>query len=142
MKFTPYLNFPGTCREAFEFYQKATGGTIESMISHGETPAGEFVADDWKHTIMHARLAVGDAVIMGSDAPREMEVTPQGIYVSIHADTPEEADRIYAALSEGGQVQMEIQKTFWAERFAMFVDRFGIPWMINCEMVTEGAASA
>ena len=79
------------------------------------------------------RLAVGDQVLMGSDAPPERFDKPQGFFLSIGVDTLAEAERVYKALSEKGQIIMAIQETFWAQRFAMFVDRFGTPWMINCE---------
>jgi PhnB protein len=84
---------------------------------------------DW---IMHIRLAVGDQILMGSDAPPGYFSEPHGFSVSIVVDTPEEAERIYAALVEGGEAKMPIGETFWAVRFGMLIDKFGIPWMVNC----------
>jgi len=136
MQLTPYLIFNGQCKEAFTFYEQCLGGKIVAMFAHKDTPVAEHVSAAAQDLIMHARLAVGDAVLMGSDSPPEMyerEEKPQGHYVSLHVDTPTEAERVYQALAEGAEVRMPLQETFWAQRFAMLVDRFGTPWMINCE---------
>jgi PhnB protein len=132
MQVNPYLNFNGTCREAFTFYEQSLGGTIEVMMTHGGTPAAEFTPPEWHSAIMHARMTVGDTVLMASDAPPEHYDTPKGFAVSLQTDDPAEADRIFNALAENGTVTMAIQETFWARRFAMLVDRFAIPWIINC----------
>jgi PhnB protein len=129
----PYLIFNGQCEEAFKFYAQTLGGEIVAMFTHGETPAAEHVSPEMQSSIMHARLQVGDAVLMGSDAPPEMYRAPQGTSVSLHVTDPAEAERIFHALAAGGSVLMPIQETFWAARFAMLTDRFGTPWMINCE---------
>ena len=133
MQITPYLTFNGNCAEAFRFYAESLGGTIEMMMSHGESPIAAQVPKEWHSAIMHARLKVGDAVLMASDAPPEQGQTPEGFSVSLGVDTPAEAERIFEALAEGGTVRMPLQQTFWAARFGMVVDRFGIPWMVNCE---------
>jgi PhnB protein len=133
MQFTPYLNFNGQCAEAFRFYEQCFGGKIVAMFTHGETPAAEHVAAEWQDRIMHARLVVGDAVLMGSDSPPAYFEQPKGIYVSIHVTDAADAERIFHALAEGGAVEMPIAETFWAVRFGMVTDRFGTPWMINCE---------
>lgn len=133
MQLTPYLNFDGDCQEAFKFYERCLGGKIVAMIPHAGTPAQGQVSPEWQDKIMHARLLVGEAVLMGSDSPPEYFTQPQGIRVSINVDTPVEAERIFHALAEGGTVLMPVQETFWAVRFAMLTDRFGTPWMINCE---------
>lgn len=133
MKIDAYLNFQGQCAEAFRFYEQVLGGKIVFMQTHGDTPMADQVPPDWKDAVMHVRLEVGDQALMGSDAPGEYYEKPQGFSVALGIDEPEEAERIYNALAEGGQVRMELQKTFWAGRFAMLVDRFGTPWIINCE---------
>ncbi len=133
MDLTTYLTFRGDCRAAFELYAEALGGTIEMMMTHGDSPVAAQVPKEWHASIMHARLRVGNGVLMGSDAPPEHQETPQGFSVSLGVATPAEADRVFAKLSEGGTVRMPLQETFWAARFGMFVDRFGIPWMVNCE---------
>ncbi|HEX9942126.1 MAG TPA: VOC family protein [Thermoanaerobaculia bacterium] len=134
MQFTPYLNFNGQCAEAFRLYEQVLGGKVELMMTHGESPIADQVPPDWHERIMHARLTVGDQVLMGSDSPPEHYAKPQGLYVSIHVDKPADAERIFKALAENGTVKMPFEKTFWAAGgFGMLVDRFGTPWMVNCE---------
>ena len=133
MKINNYLNFAGTCEAAFKFYQQVLGGEITAMFPFGSTPMAEHSPADWQDKIMHARLDIGDQVIMGSDAPPERYGKPQGFSVSLNISVEVEAERIFAALSSGGTVEMPIQQTFWAKRFGMLVDQFGIPWMVNCE---------
>lgn len=133
MHFSPYLNFDGHCKEAIEFYAELLGGEIVFMSTFAEAPDDEDISPGLKDKIMHAQLKIGDQVIMASDASPENYAIPQGIHITIGVDTPEEAERIYEALSEGGSVQMPLEETFWAKRFAMFSDRFGIPWMVNCD---------
>lgn len=134
MQFLPYLNFNGKCREALEFYRQALGGEIVAMHTFGESPGCEgMTAEQGRDLVMHGRLVADGAVIMGSDAPPDRYQPAQGIWVSLMVDDAAESERIFHALSAGGSVEMPIGETFWAERFAMFNDRFGIPWMINCE---------
>jgi PhnB protein len=133
MQLNAYLNFNGQCEAAFKFYEKAFGGKIVTMQTHGESPMAEAVSPDWRKKIVHARLEVGGAVLMGSDAPPEHYRKPQGLYVSLSVAQPADAERIFKALAENGTVEMPIQKTFWSVRFGMVVDRFGTPWMVNCE---------
>ncbi len=133
MHINPYLNFSGSCEEAFTFYAKALGGKIAVMMTFQDSPMAQQMPEAWRKKIMHARLVAGDAVLMGSDAPPDRYKTPQGFSVSLNVTTAAEADRIWSALSEGATIIMPIQKTFWALRFGMLNDRFGIPWMINCE---------
>ena len=131
---TPYLNFDGDCREALTLYAKILGGEIEAMQSHADSPMKDQTPPEWRDKILHARLKVGSQVLMASDAPPQ-HYTPAGAYyISIGTTDPAEADRIYTGLSEGAkQIDMPMQQTFWARKFAMFKDRFGTPWMINCE---------
>lgn len=131
MQLNPYLTFNGQCEEAFQFYQQCLGGKIEAMISHEGTPAAEHVPAEWRKKIMHARLVAGQGILMASDDPTYKQ--PQGISVMLQISHQAEAERIFAALAEKGKVRMPIQQTFWAARFGMLVDQFGIPWMINCE---------
>lgn len=133
MQAIPYLNFKGNCKEAFEFYEQCLGGKIEAMIRFQDMYANAPCPEEWQNGIMHARLSLGDGTLMASDAPAERYVAPQGMWVSLHPQTPEEADRIFQALAEGGEIEMPIQATDWAARFGMVRDRFGISWMINCE---------
>ena len=133
MQLNSYLFFNGQCEAAFKFYEKCLGGKIDAMLPHAGTPAEGQVPANWRDKIMHARLTVGDEVLMGSDAPPEHFQQPQGFSVALGVNDPAEAERIFNALADKGTVRMPIQQTFWAVRFGMVVDRFGIPWMINCE---------
>jgi PhnB protein len=136
----PYLFFDGQCEEAFKFYEKLLGGKIEAMMTHEGTPAADHVPAEWRGKIIHARLELGDQVLMGSDAPPEHQRKPQGFSVNISVNDPAEAERIFRALEENGKVTMPFGQTFWAVRFGMLVDRYGIPWMVNCEKAAEKAA--
>ncbi len=132
MRLIPYLNYDGDCREAFDFYRDALRGEIVVRFTYGESPmAGDMPAESHGR-IMHNALAVGDAVLMGADGPPPYSTTGQNTCVNIDVDSIEEAERIYAALSAGGTVQMPLQETFWAHRWAAFTDRYGKPWMVNC----------
>jgi PhnB protein len=133
MRVNPYLNFDGDCRTAFEFYARCLGGTIEAMLTHRGSPMEAQTPPEWLDKVMHARLIVDGTVLMGSDSPPEYFQRPQGFQVTINLDDPAKADRVFAALAEGGEVRMPIQETFWAKRFGMLTDRFGIPWMVNCQ---------
>ncbi len=132
MQMNPYLLFNGQCEEAFKFYAQCLGGKIEVMLPHEGTPAAQQVPPDWQKKILHARLSVGGQVLMASDAPPGSFKQPQGFSVSLQASDPGEAERIFRYLVEGGQARMPMQETFWAARFGMLVDRFGIPWMVSC----------
>ena len=133
MQLNPYLNFNGQCEEAFELYEKCLNGKIELMMTHAQSPMADKTPPEQMNRIMHATLRFGDEVIMGADAPPPYYEKPQGFAVSLSLKNTAEAERIFNELSAGGTVRMALQKTFWAERFAMFTDRFGTPWMINCE---------
>jgi PhnB protein len=133
MQLNPYLTFDGKCEDAFKFYAQVLGGKIEAMIPHEGTPAADHVPAEWRKKIMHARLSAGDWVLMASDAPPGHQEPMKGFSVSINVDAPADADRIFRALADKGTVRMPIQETFWAHRFGMLVDRFGTPWMVNCQ---------
>jgi PhnB protein len=136
MQLNPYLTFNGQCEAAFRFYEQCLGGRIVTMMPHEGTPVAEHVPAEWRNKILHARLIVGDQVVMGSDAPPDRYEEPKGFSVSVQIKDPAEAERIFHALAENGKVQMPIQQTFWAARFGMLKDQFGIPWMINCEQAS------
>lgn len=132
MRVQAHLNFNGNCAEAFKFYEKALNGKITFTMTFAETPMAGQVPPDWKNKIIHTTLAVGDQAISGADAHPPHFKTPQGFSVAIDIQDPNEADRIFAALSQGAKIQMPIQETFWAKRFGALTDQFGIPWMVNC----------
>jgi PhnB protein len=136
--FNTYLNFNGTCAEAFRFYERCFGGKIKFMQTFGESPMKDSVRPDQYDLVMHVALDVNGDTLMGSDAPPDRFEAPQGMYVSITPKTYSDGERIFNELAAGGKVEMPFQKTFWAAGFGMTRDRFGIPWMVNC----EGAPSA
>jgi PhnB protein len=132
MHLNPYLNFNGTCEEAFKFYERHLGGKIVMLQTFGDTPmAGQM--PDMAKKVVHARITIGDLLVMGSDAPPDNFQPPQGMMLALGVESPAEADRVFNALADGGQVRMALQQTFFSQRFGMLVDRFGIPWMINCD---------
>jgi PhnB protein len=130
MKIETYIFFTDQCAEAMKFYAKALGGKIEAMMTYGEAPPGPYNTPDMANKVIHARLVVGDAVLMASDGP-EAE-SRKGFAVTLQADTVAEADRLFDALSEGATITMPIGETFFSKRFGMLIDRFGTPWMVNC----------
>jgi len=133
MKLNPYLTFHGNARAAFEFYAKVLRGQIVMMLTNGETPMRDQCSPGGLDRIAHTRLVIGDQVLMASDSPEGMKCETQGMMVSLVVDTPAEAERIYKELGEGGKIIMALAETFWSQAFAMFTDKFGIPWMVNCE---------
>jgi PhnB protein len=134
MQFDPYLNFDGKCAEAFRYYEKVLGGKIEFMMTNGESPMAATMPADEHERVMHARLAVGDRHLLASDSPPGKYVAPTGLWISIPLDKPADARRIFEAFADNGTVHMAFEKTFWAAGgFGMCVDRYGTPWMINCE---------
>ena len=140
MQMNPYLYFDGNCEAAFKFYETTLGGKIVALMTHEGTPAAEQVPAEWRTKIIHARMTIGDQVLMGSDAPPERYQKQGGFSLNLGTKDPAEAERIYHALAENGRQTMPIAETFWAVRFGMLVDRFGIPWMINCERAAQQAA--
>ena len=137
MQLNPYLNFNGTCEEAFKFYEQVLGGKILFMQTWGGSPGAEMMPPEAQHLIMHATLSFGEGRLMGADAPPGSYAKPAGISISIHVNDKAEGERIFNALAEGGNVGMPFQPTFWAAGFGMCTDRFGIPWMVNCESAAE-----
>ena len=128
MKLNTYVNFAGKCAEAFRFYEKHLGGRISSMMTHGQAPDQGRTGPEWKDAVLHARISIGDTELMGADIPTAEPM--RSAYLSLGVDSDSEAERIFSALSDGGQVFMPMQETFFATRFAQLRDRFGINWMI------------
>jgi PhnB protein len=133
MRLNTYLHIDGKCEEAFRFYERCLGGKIEFLLRYGESPMAEQTPAEWRDKVMHVRLVQGDNMLMGDDCPPGLEEPMKGFSLSIIVQDPTEAERLFAALGEGGSVRMPMQETFWASRFGMLVDRFGTPWMVNCE---------
>jgi PhnB protein len=133
MQLNPYLVFNGQCEAAFKFYEECLGGKIQTMMTWGDSPMAAQVPSEWRDKIIHATLIVGESALGGSDAPPDRYEKPRGLSVTIQLKDAAEAERIFNQLAENGMVQMPLQKTFWSPGFGMCVDRFGIPWMVNCE---------
>jgi PhnB protein len=128
MKMATYLNYPGTCAEAFRFYEKLLGGKIGMIMTHGEAPDQSRVAPELKNAVLHASITIAGSVLMGADIPGAQPI--RSAYISLSVDSDSEAERIYAALSDGGEIFMQMQDTFFASRFAQLRDKFGTSWMI------------
>jgi PhnB protein len=132
MKLNPYLNFPGTCEEAMTTYAKLLGGEVVAMLAYGDMPGDNPVPDDMRKKIAHARIEIGNEVLMASDVGPERFKPMQGTSVTLNIPEPPEAERVFKALAEGGTTIMPLEETFWAIKFGVLVDRFGTHWMINC----------
>ena len=132
MQLNPHVGFNGRCEAAFRFYERCLGAKVVFLLSYGDSPMAGQAPTDWGKKILHASLAVGDQRLTGADEPPELYKKPQGFSLALNIGDPEEAERIFGALAENGTVQVPLQETFWALRFGMLVDQFGIPWMVNC----------
>ena len=133
MQLYPNLTFDGQCEAAFKFYEKHLGGNIGFMMTYENTPMDLQTPSDWRKKISHATFAHPDFTLYGSDALPGRYQKPQGFSLQVNLSDPLEAERIFKALAENGTVQMPLQETFWALRFGVLVDQFGVPWLINCE---------
>src|SRR5262245_42671339 len=127
------LSFNGQCEAAFQFYERCLGGEITFMLPWNKSPMAANAPTGWAEKILYGRITVGDTDLIGADALPQRYEQPRGFAVLLNIDEAEDAERIFKALSENGTVHMPIQQTFWALRFGMLVDQFGIPWEINCE---------
>jgi PhnB protein len=130
MKLHTFLNYGGNCREAFRFYEQHLGGKITMMVTHAQQPNQQNVPPAWMNAILHARIILGETELMGADVPPERFQSMRSAYLSLLVDSIDEAERIYALLSDGGQIFMPMEETFFAFRFAMLRDKFGTSWMI------------
>jgi PhnB protein len=133
MQMNPYLSFNGQCEEAFTLYERVLGGQLGNMFRYAGTPMAHQVPAGWQDKVMHGSITVGGQVLMGGDVAPDRYEAPKGFSLSIQIKDATEAERIFRELSHAGSMVMPLEKTFWAERFGMVIDRFGIPWMINCE---------
>ncbi len=131
MKLHTYLNYGGNCEEAFRFYEQHLGGTITMLMHHGEQPGPpDAVPPDGKKAVQFARMTIGETELMAADVPPERFQPMRSAYLYLAADSAQEAERIHALLSEGGQIFMPMEETFFASRFSMLRDKFGTSWMI------------
>lgn len=130
MQVQPYLFFEGRCEEAARFYERALGAKIEALMRFKDSPDPGMCPSSDENKIMHMNLRIGDQTIMASDGRCEDRPSFQGFALSLNVTKEAEAERLFAALADGGQVQMPLTKTFYSPRFGMVSDRFGVPWMI------------
>ena len=137
MNFNPYLNFNGNCAEAMAFYAEVFGGEVTFIQTFGESSMAEDMPPAMHELVMHASLRIGDRIVMASDDPSGKYELPRGIHVQTGFPDFTEAQRIFNALAVGGEVTMPFEKTFWTSGFGMVRDRFGIPWMVNCDEPME-----
>jgi PhnB protein len=141
MQTSPHLNFKGNCLEAFKQYAEILGGRIGFSMTYGETPMGAQMPQDWHGKIAHARLDFAGQFILGADPPPEHYRAAAGFSLMVATDDPVEAERVFNALAQGGTITMPFGETFWARRFGGCIDRFGVPWMINCGKPLESLAT-
>ena len=130
MQLYTYLNYGGTCRQAFEFYAAQLGGRITMLTTHGEQPEASSVPPEWRQAVLHARLELGGTVVLGADVPPDRFQPMRSAYLTLMLASVDEAERTYALLTEGGEIFMPMAETFFAHRFAMLRDRFGTSWML------------
>ena len=140
MSLNVYLFFDGNCREVFEFYRSVFGSEFAIIQTFGDGPPGLNVPDSEKDRIMHVSLPIGSTVLMGSDSTSAFGPPPaagDNFAISVVAESREQCDDLCARLSEGGTVTTPPQEMFWGAYFGCWTDRFGIKWMVNCEMTKE-----
>jgi PhnB protein len=130
MRLHTYLNYGGNCEEAFTFYEQHLGGKITMLMRHGDNPDSRRLGGEWGDKVLHARMTLGGSDLSGADVPPDRFQPMRSAYLTLTLDTDAEAERIYKLLSEGGQIFMPMEKTFFASRFAMLRDRFGTSWML------------
>lgn len=128
MKLNTYVNFAGTCAEAFRYYERHLGGRVTMMMTHAQGPGPDRLGPEWKDAVLHARIVIGGTELLGADIPNAEPL--RSAYLTLAVDSDSEAERIYAALGDGGRVLMKMEETFFARRFAQVQDRFGVNWMI------------
>jgi len=137
MEMTAYLSFKGDCEAAFKFYEQCLGAQPGAIFRYAGSPMAGQVPPDWSDKVMHASLTVGGQAIMAADVMPDQYEEPKGFSLSLQMKSVEDAERIFRGLATEGRVVMQLEKTFWADRFGMVVDRFGIPWLINCEGASQ-----
>jgi PhnB protein len=134
MQVQVYLFFAGRCEEAIEFYKKTVGAEVMMLMrfkDSPEPPQPGMIPPGSEDKVMHTSLRIGDTMVMASDGRREGSTSFQGFSLSLTVADEAEADRVFAALAEGGQIQMPLTETFWSPRFGMLSDRFGVGWMVS-----------
>jgi PhnB protein len=139
MHISAHLCFDGQCREAIQLYQRILGGTIQTMLTYGESPMASSTDPRWHDRIVHATLVVDAIELTGVDMIAGSYQRPQGFFMTLTVMGVARAKEIFAALSQGGAIQVPFEKTFWSPGFGVLVDRFSIPWEINADGGKDGA---
>ena len=142
VQMNPYLSFKGDCEAAFALYEQCLGAKIGAIFRYGGSPMADQVPADWQNKVMHGSVTIGESVLMGGDVAPDRYEQPQGFSLSLQMADTTEAERIFQGLSSGGTIVVPLDNTFWAERFGMVVDRFGVPWLINCETPAANSSSS
>ena len=127
MQLDIYVNYRGTCEDAFRFYEQHLGGRIKDLVRHKDIPNPNIPAD-WKEKVLHAQIEIAGTVLMGADIPNAEPM--RSAYLSLTVDREEDAERVYTLLTDGGEIFMKMEKTHFANRFAMLRDKFGTSWML------------
>ncbi len=127
-----HINFDGRCKEAFEYYEEHLGGKIGSMLAFSASPASSSVPDDRQNQILHANIRIDGVELAGGDLESTQYEKPQGFHVLLSVDTENRVRSVFAALKVDGEVILTPQKTFWSQCYGIVIDRFGVPWKINC----------
>lgn len=138
MRFTTHLMFGGRCEEAFRFYERLFGGTLQTMLRYGDSPLAAGVDAAMHDKILHATLRTADGELTGADVAVDQYQPPQGFSVLLDVSGFTRGEQIFAALAVDGSVRMPFQKTFWSPGFGVVVDRFGVPWEVNCHEPQPG----
>lgn len=131
MQMNPYLSFKGDCEAAFKLYEQCLGAETGTIFRYAGTPLASQVPADWSDRVMHGTLKLGGQILMAGDVAPDRYEAPRGFSLSLHIESSADAERIFHELARDGTVVVPLEKTFWADRFGMVVDRFGIPWVIN-----------
>ncbi|MDB5503354.1 MAG: Glyoxalase/bleomycin resistance protein/dioxygenase [Tardiphaga sp.] len=134
MQINPYVHYNGNCEEALNFYVKAIGAKIDVLMHVEGSPAAAHMPPEMAKKVLHSQFSIDGEVVMASDAAPEYFRQPQGFSISLNMEDPAEGEKIFHALADGGTVLMPFGATFWSKGFGMCVDKFGIPWMVNCAM--------
>ena len=134
MTLNPYIMFNGQCRAAFQFYEQHLGGKILFSMTHSEAPGCENIPESSRELILHIAMQLGTSTLMASDAPPNRFEPPQGFSLALSFNSIPDVERTFNALADGGNIKLPLAKTFWSELFGMVTDRFGIPWMVSCDI--------
>ncbi len=141
MQMNVYLSFKGQCEAAFKVYEQCLGAEPGPIVRYAGSPMADQVPADWQDKIMHGSVKLGDQVLMGDDVAPERYKEPDGFALSLQLTSTADAERIFRELAHDGRIVVPLEQTFWAARFGQVVDRFGVPWLINCEAADSAAGS-